>query len=91
MYNEIPIQSNMAKTTISDLSMTPAKNGFIISYCEKVEKSNGSKGTYDNCNYSYPKEVFDIDEDDSAEDIEKAFTRFRELAMMQYNELKAKD
>jgi len=90
MYNEVPIQSNMAKTTISELSMTPAKNGFIISYCEKVEKTNGGKDTYNNCDYNYPKEVFDIDDNDGAEDIEKAFTRFRELAMKQYNELRVK-
>lgn len=79
----------MAKTTISDLRMEPAKNGLIISYCEK--RSNGKKGgTYDNCSYGYPKEVFDITDDKEDEDLEKAFTRFRELAMMQYSEMKSK-
>lgn len=78
------------KTSISGLSMEPAKNGFIISYCEKVN-SPVKKGTYDNCSYTYPKEVFDIDGDsDETEkaDLEKAFDRFKELAMRQYSEMK---
>lgn len=74
-------------TTITSLSMEPATNGFIISYCIKTKRPG--KGEFDNCNYDYPKEVFDIDEDDEDNDLEKAFTRFKELAMQQYSELKA--
>lgn len=77
----------MAQTTISSLTMEPAKNGFIISYCLKTKRPG--KGEYDNCSYDHPKEVFDIDEDDEDNDIQKAMDRFKELAMQQYSELKA--
>jgi len=70
---------------ISDVSMSPAKNGIIISYCEKTEKSGG-KGTYDNCNYTYPKEVFDFDADENKEDkFNEAFDRFKELWKQAHN------
>lgn len=81
-----PIMADKS-TTISGLSMEPAKNGFIISYCEKT-KDDSKKSTYDNCNYNYPKEVFDIDDDNEDNDLQKAFDRFKELAMRQYSEMK---
>jgi hypothetical protein len=64
--------NNMSKK-ISDLSMTPADNGVIISYCKKVKSESG--GSYDNCRYEYPKEVFGVSE------IDNAFKRFKELLM----------
>ncbi len=82
----------MAKTTISELRMEPAKNGVILSYCERKEKPATSKNTYDNCTYDYPKEVFDFEEgasDPEGSAIEKAFGRFKELWMKQYTETKA--
>lgn len=61
----------MSKYKISDLSMQPAENGVIISYCKKKEPKY--KGSYDNCTYEYPKEVFNSPEE--------AFMRFKELWM----------
>lgn len=68
---------------ITDLRMEPAKNGVIISWCEQTTKSGG-KNTYDNCSYSYPKEVFDFDGDN---DIDKAFERFKEIWKQSYPEV----
>jgi hypothetical protein len=85
MYDEINIKSKpmaeSSKSKISSLSMEPATNGVIISYCVKKEKAAG-KGCYDNCSYEYPKEVFDFDGSDATtkkEGFDKAFERFKEL------------
>lgn len=83
MYNKLINEEKMAtsKSKISNLSMEPATNGVIISYCVKKEKP-ANKGTYDNCSYDYPKEVFDFDQDDAGkktEGFDKAFERFKEL------------
>lgn len=82
---EIPMDKS--KSSIDYLRMEPASNGFIISYSEKVKNGNG-KSTYDNCSYHDRKEVFDVDDDDE-DSINKAFDRFRELAMRQYTEMKS--
>lgn len=87
MYSEEPIKiNNMAgEAKISDVRMEPAKNGVIISYCEKTEKK-GSKGTYDNCSYSYPKEVYDFDSDETKDaKFDEAFNRFKELWKQAHN------
>lgn len=76
-----------SKSTIDYLTMEPATNGVIISYTEKVKKE-GSKKTFDDCSYQNRKEVFDIDEDHN-DSIDKAFVRFKELWMRQYNEMKS--
>lgn len=65
--------------------MEPAKNGFIITYNEREVKKD--KNTYDNCCSYDRREVFS---EDTEGDIEKAFDRFKELAMRQYTELKSK-
>lgn len=65
--------------------MEPAENGVIICYTEKTKSP--SKGTYDNYNYDYKKEVYDIDkngEEDDDDGINKAFDRFKELWMSAY-------
>ena len=78
-----------SKTSIYYLRMEPASNGFIISYSERVEKPG--KGQFDNCQYLDRKEVFDVDDGDQEEnDLEKAFARFKELALRQYSEMKMK-
>jgi hypothetical protein len=66
----------------------PAKNGFIISYDEISKPKTSNKEVYSNSMYKSCKEVFDADD---AEDLDKAFKRFRELAMMQYNAMNEKD
>jgi hypothetical protein len=94
MFNEVPILPHMANSSsIEYLNMTPAKNGFIISYTEKTKGSG--KNTYDNVQYKECKEVFDFEtnegKEEMKEDIDKAFNRFRELAMRQYNEMNYKE
>lgn len=85
-----PISMDKTKSTIDGLSMEPATNGVIISYTEKTKKPGTEGRTYDDCSYSYKKEVYDIDDtDDGESDLEKAWTRFRELWMRQYNEMKS--
>jgi len=78
------------KTKISDLRMEPAANGVIISWCERIENKDSGKGTFDNCRYDYPKEVYDFDQDGESDGIDKAFTRFKEIWMQQYAEAKSK-
>lgn len=87
-YESKSIPPMNSKAKISDVNMTAAKNGIIISYCEKTE--NNKKGTFDNCSYEYPKEVFDFDSDDGEKDMTEAFERFKELWKMQYPEMKFK-
>ena len=53
--------------------MRDADNGVIINYDCKTK--NPGKKTFDDYNYKYCTEVFEID------DIEKAFDRFKELFM----------
>lgn len=83
MYNEEIKSKPMSTTTtskIQDLRMEPATNGVIISYTQKTEKPG--KGTYDNCNYDYKKEVYDFDKEEEGEgkkDLDGAFERFKEL------------
>lgn len=56
---------------ICNVSMDNAENGVIVSYTEKRKSAN--KGTFDNCDYEYCKEVFPEDK------MEAGFTRFKEL------------
>lgn len=74
------------KSTIEYLRMEPADNGVIISWTERTPSN--SKGTFENSMYKDHKEVYDIDEDNEEDDIEKAFSKFKELWMRSYNEMK---
>lgn len=56
---------------ICDVNMQNAENGVLVTYTEKTK--GAGKGTYDNYNYEYRKEVF------SEKDMEKGFERFKEL------------
>jgi len=79
-----------SKSTIDYLQMTPADNGIIVSWTEKI-KSPAAKGTFDNCQYKDHKLVFDDDVDekgDSKDGLEEAFTKFKELWMRQYKDMK---
>lgn len=76
-----------SKSTIDYLRMEPADNGVIICYDVKT-MSKGSKGQFDNCQYKSHKEVFDIDGENEDESIDKAFSRFKELWMKSYKEMK---
>lgn len=59
--------------------MEPATNGVMIRYCKKIEKTTG-KGTYDNCSYDYPNEVFEKGDDESYDEmLDRATSRFKEL------------
>lgn len=66
---------------IESVNMDNADNGVIISYCERTKLKG--KGTYDGgYDCQYRKEVFDVDDDDKEnEEMEKAFTRYKELFM----------
>ena len=70
------------KENICDVSMSNADNGVIINYTEKTKSAN--KGTYDNYNYEYRKEVFAEDK------IEDAFKRYKELFLMAREHEKSK-
>lgn len=72
--------SDNTKVTYSDLRMEPANNGVIISWCERHPAKNG-KDTY-SADYKYPKEVFDFDGDN---DLDAAFSKFKEIWMKQYS------
>lgn len=77
------------KITISDVSMSAADNGVVISYCKRIEKDNpASKNTYD-CNYrnEYPKVVIQQEDDETADDmIDRAGKEFIELWRQQYRD-----
>lgn len=69
--------------------MSPADNGVVISWEEKVEKSN--KGTFDNCQYVSHSLVFDIDGPEGEEKaLDEAFAKYRELWTKKYKEAKRK-
>lgn len=68
--------------------MEPADNGVIISYEIKTQPVN-AKSTYDNCSYKDHKEVFDVDGEKEEEGVDAAFTRFKELWMKSYKEMKS--
>ena len=69
---------------ISDVRMEAANNGVVISYCEKIEKK-GSKSTYDNCSYNYPKLVIQQEDEESTDSmIERAGKEFMKLWKEQY-------
>lgn len=76
-----------SKATICYLNMEAASNGAVISWSEKTQSSD--KGTYDNVQWVDKKEVYDEDEDGDEDGLEKAFSRFKELWMKQYNDMKS--
>lgn len=55
------------KSTIQDVSMSPASNGIQVRYTECYNKSG--KNTYDNCRYEYETEVFEMKEGESKDDV----------------------
>jgi hypothetical protein len=71
----------MNKTYVSDVSLSPAENGVILSWNERTEtKKSGDE--YSNCRHEYRKMVFDGDDDatDKKESaFEKALPKFKEL------------
>lgn len=55
---------------ICDINLSPAENGFILTYTRRTWKD---RDPMTNCSYEYKKEVFATDES------EKAFTRMQSL------------